>query len=106
MDDILSLFQESNEKEDNDNYIDENISNINKPKIFNYHINNENAKINNDNSNYDNNNKSFNNISNCKYLNDNNQNPKKKFSEISPIKIILGEEKTTKILIYINQKNY
>ena len=99
MDDILSLFQESNEKEDNDNYIDENISNINKPKIFNYHINNENAKINNDNSNYDNNNKSFNNISNCKYLNDNNQNLKKKFSEISPIKIILGEEKRTTILI-------
>ena len=85
----MILFQESNEKEDYDNYIDENISNINKPKIFNYYINNENAKINNDNSNHENNNKSFNNICNCIYLND-NYNPKKKFSEISPIRIRKG----------------
>ena len=49
-------------------------------------------KSNNDNSNHENNNKSFNNICNCIYLND-NYNPKKKFSEISPIRIIKGEEK-------------
>ncbi len=53
----------------------------------------KNAKINNDNSNYDNNNKSFNNICNCKYLNDNNQNPQKKFSEISQLKLYYERKK-------------
>ena len=99
-DDILSLFQESNEKEDYDSSVDENITNINTPKIFNYHINKENTKINNNNCYFENDKSYIINGSNCKYLNENNCiKNSKKFSEISPIKIILGEEKRTTILI-------
>ena len=101
-DDILSLFQESNEKEDYDSSVDENITNINTPKIFNYHINKENTKINNNNCYFENDKSCIINCNNCncKYLNENNCiKNSKKFSEISPIKIILGEEKRTTILI-------
>jgi len=106
LDDILSLFQENeeNENENYDNNIDENISNINIPKIFNYYINNENNETTKNDINKelnDENSKTFSkSFYNCKYSNNEKfYKNSKKNSEISPIKIILGEEKRTTILI-------